>query len=199
MIEWLTGQGKIVAYLFVLACALLESVVPPFPSDLFVLLFAFLAGQGRFDVILIYLAAVAGSICGIMVLYTVGMSYGETVLRFLSRGSLARLVPVDMIARARVKFAQKGDWLLLLNRFLPGARAVIGFTAGLTRLKSGRVFYLSLASAAAWNLFLIIAGFYVGKTWDQASSFLRNYSISAVVIVVLLLMIITAVYFRKRK
>ncbi|HEX7321294.1 MAG TPA: DedA family protein [bacterium] len=199
MLEWLTGQGKIVAYLLLLACALLESLVPPFPSDIFVLLFAFLAGQGRFDVILIYLAAVTGSICGIMVLYTVGITHGEAVLRLLSKGVLARLVPVDMIARARAKFMQRGDWLLLLNRFLPGARAVIGFTAGLTRLKSGRVFYLSLASVAAWNLFLIIAGFYVGKTWDQASVFLRNYSIGAVVIIVIVLMIITYLYFRKRK
>jgi membrane protein DedA with SNARE-associated domain len=53
MLEWLNSQGKIVAYLFLLTCALLESLVPPFPSDIFVLLFAFLAGQGRFDLILI--------------------------------------------------------------------------------------------------------------------------------------------------
>jgi membrane protein DedA with SNARE-associated domain len=199
MLEWLTGQGKIIAYLFLLICALLESLVPPFPSDIFVLLLAFLAGQGKFDVILVYLSAVAGSICGIMVLYTVGIAHGEAVLKFLSRGALARLVPVDMIARARAKFMQRGNWLLLLNRFLPGARAVIGFTAGLVRLKSGRVFYLSLASVAAWNLFLIIAGFYVGKTWSQASSFLRNYSIGAIVIIVFILMAITAVYFRRKK
>jgi membrane protein DedA with SNARE-associated domain len=199
MFEWISMRGFLLVYVFLYFNALFESVCPPYPSDAFVLVFAFLAGQGHYDPYLIYAMTVAGSISGIMIIYYIGRKYGDAVLRFFSRSFLGRLFPVRMIEQAKRKFSQRGDLIVFLNRFLPGMRAPICFAAGIACIKALKVFIYSIMSVLIWNAFLVIAGFYVGATWDEASRFLRNYTIAAGCILVAILAVLTLLYFRKRR
>jgi membrane protein DedA with SNARE-associated domain len=199
MFEWISMRGFLLVYVFLYFNALFESVCPPYPSDAFVLVFAFLAGQGHYDPYLIYAMTVAGSISGIMIIYYIGRKYGDAVLRFFSRSFLGRLFPVRMIEQAKRKFSQRGDLIVFLNRFLPGMRAPICFAAGIACIKALKVFIYSIMSILIWNAFLVIAGFYVGATWDEASRFLRNYTIAAGCILVAILAVLTLLYFRKRR
>ena len=199
MFEWLSTRAPIMVYLFLFSSALFESIFPPYPSDAFVLVFAFIAGQGRFNPYLIYLLTVTGSICGIMILYYFGKSKGEALIKLSSRSFLGRIFPVSLVEKARQKFIQRGDLIILLNRFLPGMRAPICFAAGMAKIDSKKVFIYSLISVIIWNLFLVIVGFYVGSTWHEASAFLRNYNIIATLILLVILIIFAVVYFRKKK
>lgn len=198
VLEWITGRGLVLVYLFLFFNAMFESVFPPYPSDAFVLVFSFLAGQGHYDPYFLYLLTTAGGITGIMIIYYIGRKYGDSLLELFSRSFLGRLFPVHMIQRAKKKFSQRGDLIVLLNRFLPGMRAPICFAAGIVKIRSLKVFSYSLISVLVWNLFLIMVGFYVGATWDQASQFLRNYTIVAGLILIVILLLLTIVYFRKR-
>jgi membrane protein DedA with SNARE-associated domain len=199
MFEWISARGLVLVYIFLFFNSLFESVFPPYPSDAFVLVFAFLAGQGHYDPYMLYGLTAAGSISGIMIIYYVGRKYGDAVLEFFSRSFLGRLFPVRMIEKSKKKFNQRGDLIVLLNRFLPGMRAPICFAAGIVGIKVPKVFIYSLISVLIWNAFLVTVGFYVGATWDEASRFLRNYTIVAGLILIAMLILLTIFYFKKRR
>ena len=198
MLEWISSQSVILVYLFFFFNAMFESICPPYPSDLFVMVFAFLAGRGLYDPYALFCLTAFGSISGIMVIFYIGRKYGNRLLEFFARSFLGRLFPVRMIERAKRKFSERGDLIVLLNRFLPGMRAPICFAAGIVGIRRLKVFCYSLVSVLVWNIFLVIAGFYVGRTWDEASKFLRNYTIIAGLILIGILAVLTIIYFRKR-
>jgi membrane protein DedA with SNARE-associated domain len=199
MIEWLSSRAPGIVYLFLLFNACFESLFPPYPSDAFVLVFAFLAGQNHFNVFIIYACTVIGSSAGIMILYWIGKFKGNVLLAFLARSFLGKIFPTKMIEQAKKKFTQRGQIILLLNRFLPGMRAPICFAAGIVRIHDGIVFLYTLISVLLWNLFLVGAGFYVGSTWEEASAFLKRYNITITLLLVPLFIYYVILYFRKRQ
>ncbi|TET61752.1 MAG: DedA family protein [Candidatus Stahlbacteria bacterium] len=199
MFEWLSGREPILIYLFLFINSLFESLFPPYPSDAFVLVFAFLAGQGYFSPYLVYVFVIGGATCGIMILYYIGKNKGDVLIQFLTRSFLGKVFPVKMIEKAKKKFAKHGDLIVFLNRFLPGMRAPICFAAGVVKINSKKFFSYSFVSVLIWNLFLVMVGFYVGSTWDEASKFLKNYSIIVTLILIPLLIVFAIIYFRKRK
>ena len=199
MLEWLSAREPIIVFLFLFFSALFESIFPPYPSDAFVLVFAFIAGQGYFNPYLIYLFTVLGSISGIMLIYLIGKSKGDALIRLFSRSFLAKIFPAKLIDKAKQKFSKRGDLIILLNRFLPGMRAPICFTAGIVNIDGKKVFAYSLISVILWNVFLVMVGFYVGATWQEASKFLRDYNIIVTLIIILILVFFTIIYFRKRQ
>lgn len=197
MFEWISRQGIFLVYVFLLFNAIFESIFPPYPSDAFVLVFSFLAGRGHYDPYLVYSLTVIGSIIGFMFIYHVGKKYGDDLLAIISRSFLRRIFPLRLIARARRKFRERGDIILLLNRFLPGMRAPIGFAAGMSGVSRGKVFAFSAMSMLVWNAFLIMAGFYVGASWDEASLFLRNYMVAAGLILAAIVIVLIVVYYKR--
>lgn len=199
MFEWLAGRAPIFVYLFLVFNSCFESLFPPYPSDAFVLVFAFLAGQGYFNPYLLYLSAVIGALAGIMILYHVGKTRGDALIEFLTKTFLGRIFPLKMIEKAKTSFLKRGDLIVLLNRFLPGMRAPLCFAAGIVKINEKRFFWFSLISVLVWNFFLIMVGFYIGSTWHEAANFLRNYNIIVTLILIAFLAIFTIIYFRKRK
>lgn len=198
MFEWLSTQKPVLIYAFLFFNAFFESLFPPYPSDAFVLVFAFVAGQGSYNVYLVYFFTVTGSINGIMVLYYIGRSKGNALIQFLSKSFLNKIFPIKMIEKAKKKFIKRGTLVVFLNRFLPGMRAPICFAAGMVNINNKKVFLYSFISVLIWNLFLVMAGFYVGSTWNEASKFLRDYNIIVTVILIAILIVFTVIYFRKK-
>jgi membrane protein DedA with SNARE-associated domain len=198
MIDWIGRQSVFVIYAFLFLNALFESLFPPYPSDAFVLVFSFLAGRGYYSPYIVYLLTVVGSLAGIMLIYHIGKRHGDDLLAILSRSFIGRLFPVRLIERAKRKFCERGDLIVLLNRFVPGMRAPIIFAAGIVDIREHKVFYYSLISVLVWNAFLVTAGFYVGATWDEASRFLKNYTAIAAIVLMGILLVLTIGYFRKR-
>jgi membrane protein DedA with SNARE-associated domain len=199
MFEWLAGRAPILVYLFLFFNCCFESLFPPYPSDVFVLVFSFLAGQGHYNIYIMYPVIVIGALTGIMILYWTGEKKGDALLGVMARSFLGRLFPVNMIEKAKKEFTKRGDLLVLLNRFIPGMRAPLCFAAGMVKIDKKKFFWYSLASVLLWNLFLVIIGFYIGTTWTEAADFLRQYNIAVGIILVILLIIFTFIYLSKRK
>lgn len=198
MFEWFSAREPLVVYAFLLFNAFFESIFPPYPSDAFVLVFAFLAGQGFFNPYIVYACTVLGSIVGIMVLYWIGRRVGDSVVQIFSKSFFGRIIPVRLIEKAKRKLATRGDVIILLNRFLPGMRAPLCFAAGLARSNTKKFFIYGSMSVLMWNLFLVVAGFSVGATWREASYFLRNYNIIIASMFIVFLTIFIMMYVRKK-
>jgi membrane protein DedA with SNARE-associated domain len=199
MFEWLSSREPLLVYTFLVVNALFESLFPPYPSDAFVLVFAFLAGQGYYSPYVVFICTVVGSIAGIMIIYAIGRNRGNELVRFFSKSFFGKLFPLHLIERAKQKFTKRGDFIIILNRFLPGMRAPICFAAGLVKIESKIVFLYSFISVLIWNLFLVVVGFSVGASWQEASDFLKNYNIIVVCILIVMLIIFTLLFFTKRK
>lgn len=197
--DWLAVRDPVLVYAFLLFNACFESLFPPYPSDAFVLVFAFLAGQGNFNPFFVFVCTMVGSVAGMMILYSIGQRHGDMVIELISHTFLGRIFPVTMIERAKARLCQRGDMVSILNRFLPGMRAPLCFASGIVGLPGIKFFILSLVSVVLWNVFLVAAGFYVGSTWDEASAFLKEYSLIAYVILIALFAALTIIYFWKRR
>jgi len=184
--EWLTetflsliaDQNNPVALLILAGSAAVEYVFPPFPGDTITLLGAILITGYGWNAPLVFGAVMVGSVGGAMLAFKFGLLWAERRAR--KRGEGADPLILDELVH---KFRRYGAAYLVLNRFMPGLRALFFVAAGLARMKTLPVLIYSTVSAALWNLALIAVGALVGANLDSLKNIVRNYTIVAWIVV----------------
>lgn len=143
---------------------LLESVIPPIPSEFVLPAAGALIELGRLDGVLTWVSALLGSVLGALVLYGAGRAFGEERTR---RVLLAvPLVEVDDVDRADAWFARRGELAVFVGRLIPGVRSLVSLPAGAAGMPLGRFLVLTAAGSAIWNSVLIGAGILLGTQWQ---------------------------------
>ena len=143
---------------------LLESVIPPIPSEVVLPAAGALIELGRLNGALTWVWALLGSVLGALVLYGAGRAFGEERTR---RVLLAvPLVEVDDVDRADAWFARRGELAVFVGRLIPGVRSLISLPAGAAGMPLGRFVVLTAAGSAIWNSLLIGAGVLLGTQWQ---------------------------------
>ena len=143
---------------------LLESVIPPIPSEVVLPAAGALIELGRLNGALTWACALLGSVLGALVLYGAGRAFGEERTR---RVLLAvPLVEVDDVDRADAWFARRGELAVFVGRLIPGVRSLISLPAGAAGMPLGRFVVLTAAGSAIWNSLLIGAGVLLGTQWQ---------------------------------
>jgi membrane-associated protein len=142
-----------VLYPVLFASALLESLFPPWPSDVVTLYGAYMVGRGKASLALAFLAVVSGSLLGVMALFYLGRWKGRALFKQGRKVfSLERLQGVERL------FARHGLWILAVNRFLAGVRALIFLVSGVAAFPAGKVWGLAAVSVVLWNVLLFWLG-----------------------------------------
>ncbi|MEK7262991.1 MAG: DedA family protein [Bacteroidota bacterium] len=159
-------------YLIISFIAFIENVFPPFPSDGVVVFGGFLAGVGKVSYIVLLLTSTIGSTLGFMLAYHIGVKCSTAKISQLKN----KYIPVDALIKVGAWFSKYGYWLIIVNRFLAGTRAVVSFFAGLSGLPLLITTILSFFSALAWNALLLYGGLKLGKNWHQALDVMGRYS-----------------------
>ena len=154
--------------------AMTEYVIPPFPGDTVTLLGAVLVSAYDWNLLLVFLALMLGSVVGSALAYALGRRWSRTRL-VTGNPRLATLV---------ARFERHGIWLLAINRFLPGIRPLFFVAAGLAKMPTGLVLLVSALSAALWNALLMILGASVGKNLGAIESWFRTYTLIAWLVLV---------------
>jgi membrane protein DedA with SNARE-associated domain len=200
IIDYLLPKNDIFLYIFLFLSSIIENLFPPIPGDTITVFGAFLVGIGRLNYALVFLFTTAGSVVGFMILAILG--------RFISREFFIKrnykFFSAASIVSAEAWFERYGFWVVLANRFLPGIRSVVSLVSGITKLRLLHVFFLSLASAAIWNLLWIQVGFVLGNNWqtvrNKIAYIFAQYNIAAcIVIVVAAAGFIGYRFFKRRK
>lgn len=158
----------------------LESIIPPIPSEIVLAMAGYLSSQGRFNVVLIVLAATAGSLVGALVLYWLGAALGEERLkRWLDH---IPLVDRDDLEQADRWFERHGRWAVLIGRVVPVVRSLVSIPAGANRLPLGEFVLLTTLGSGVWNALIVGLGFALGSQWQQVDRYSSwfNYAIFAV-------------------
>ena len=177
---WVASVIDSLGALGVAVLVALESIIPPIPSEIVLAMAGYLSSQGRFNLVLIVLAATAGSLVGALVLYWLGAALGEERLkRWLDH---IPLVDRDDLEQADRWFERHGRWAVLIGRVVPVVRSLVSIPAGANRLPLGEFVLLTTLGSGVWNALIVGLGFALGSQWQQVDRYSSwfNYAIFAV-------------------
>ena len=183
-------------YVVVFAFAYIENIFPPSPSDSAIVVAGTVVGLGRIGFAETLLIATVGSTLGFMTTYKLGGWFGHKILE---QGKI-KFIPVESVKKVEVWFQKYGYWIIVVNRFLSGTRAVVSFFAGMSELNLVRTTALCFVSALAWNAILMAGGFALGKHWRRLGFYLATYSKIVTALLVLAAVIwLVRLYLKKRQ
>ncbi|MGY0004441.1 DedA family protein [Micromonospora sp. I033] len=177
----------------------LESIIPPIPSEIVLAMAGYLAAEGRFNVVLIVLAATAGSLLGALVLYWLGAALGEERLkRWLDH---IPLVDREDLEKADRWFERHGRWAVLIGRVVPVVRSLVSVPAGANRMPLGEFVLLTTLGSGVWNALIVGAGFALGTRWQEVDRYSHwfNYAIFAVFAVMIVTWVVKKVRRRRAR
>jgi membrane protein DedA with SNARE-associated domain len=129
------------------------------------MLFAgFKVADGRFTMLEIVIAGVAGNLAGSWIAYGVGY-FGR--IELLERhGKWFHITPKHL-AWADRWFERYGGSTVFFSRMVPVIRTFISLPAGVARMPFWRFTFLSTAGIIPWVLAFAILGKQVGANWDD--------------------------------
>ncbi len=174
----------------------IENIFPPSPSDVALVFIGTFVGLGVISFPVLAVLSTFGSVTGFLTMYWLGNRFG---LSLISSGKFPFLTK-SAIEKAEKVFIKLGNFTIVINRFLPGTRAVISFAAGVFKLPIYLTTILCTVSALAWNCILIYCGTILGDNWVTISSYLSVYSqISTVVVVTFIVGYLIYFFLKRRK
>jgi len=157
-------SGSNWSYLVVFAVALIDAFFPLVPSEATAISAGVVAGTGGLAVELVILCAALGAIAGDNVSFAVGRYFGERVERRFFSGEKAK----RRLQWARRTLDERGPYLIVVARFIPGGRTATTFTAGLVETFPWRRFLVFDAIAGAiWGSYTVLLGYFGGKTFEE--------------------------------
>ena len=157
-------SGSDWSYFVVFGIALLDAFVPIVPSEATAIAAGVVAGSGGLSVELCILAAAVGAIIGDNVSFGIGHFLGKRVERRFFSGEKAQ----KRLLWARKTLDERGGYLIVVARFIPGGRTATTFTAGLVETFPWRRFLAFDALAGAiWGSYTVLLGYFGGKTFEE--------------------------------
>ncbi len=195
LLGWVTDVIEKLGYAGVAGLIALENVFPPIPSEAILPLAGFLAGQGRFWLPAVIVAATVGSVIGALILYAIGSFLGERRVRWLivRYGRWFGLSEADL-NRAEAWFARHGVAVVFFGRLVPLVRSVVSIPAGINRMPLAQFVLYTAIGSALWNGALIGIGWVLGDRWEEVETY-----VGALKYVVLLAIAAAIVWFFARK
>jgi membrane protein DedA with SNARE-associated domain len=160
---------------------LLETVVPPIPSEVVLPLAGFLAETGRMSLVAAFGAATVGSVLGAGVLYQLGRWLGpDRSRRLLDRLPLVDTADVD---KAFGAFERHGRAAVLFGRLVPVVRSFVSVPAGVVRMPWPQFLVYTALGSAVWNGALIGAGVALGTQYELVEKYVGflDYALVAAV------------------
>ena len=135
-------------YIGIFVMMLFESTAVPIPAEIVLPPAAFWAAQGRFNVVLIVVAATFGSWVGSAISYYIAWRLGRPLVN--RYGKYVLLSPPKVV-KADDWFETYGAGGIFVARLLPGIRHVISIPAGLFRMNFRWFSLMTILGAGLFN------------------------------------------------
>jgi membrane protein DedA with SNARE-associated domain len=157
-------SGSSWSYLIVFLVAAIDAFFPLVPSEATAIAAGVVAGAGGLRVELVILAAALGALVGDNVTFAGGHFLGDRLKRRFFEGEKAS----KRLDWAHRMLEQRGPYLIVVARFIPGGRTVTMFTAGFVDAFPWRRFIVwDLLAAAIWGSYAVLLGYFGGKTFEE--------------------------------
>jgi membrane protein DedA with SNARE-associated domain len=157
-------SGSNWSYLIVFAIAAIDAFFPVVPSEATAIAAGVVAGTGGLHVELVILAAAAGALLGDNITFAGGHFLGARLDRRFFQGEKAK----KRVEWARKTLQERGPYLIVVARFIPGGRTVTMFTAGFVDGMPWRRFIVfDLIACAIWGSYTVLLGYFGGRTFEE--------------------------------
>lgn len=151
------------SYAVILGIAALDALMPVVPSETLAITGGVLAGLGELHLGTVIASAAVGAFVGDSCAYLLGRTIGPPARERLFRGRRARRV----LDWAEKQLGERGAYLILIARFVPGGRTATTFTAGMVRFRAAVFFPIAAVAAAAWAAYAVLLGYYGGRVFEE--------------------------------
>ncbi|HEV7957140.1 MAG TPA: DedA family protein [Marisediminicola sp.] len=139
---------------------LLETFLPPIPSEAILPVAGFLAYEGRMNAWWAWVAATAGALIGALLWYAIGAALGRSRARRLV--GRTPLLDVEDFDKAEAFFLRWGGAAVFFGRCVPLVRSFVSIPAGIARMHLGKFTLYTVAGSAVWNGIWVGLGFAFG-------------------------------------
>jgi membrane-associated protein len=147
-------------YLFLVSA--LDVLVPVVPSETSVIAAGVLAAHGDLIILLVIALAAAGAVVGDNASYWIGRKAGPWVVRRFFSGD--RKKRVDW---AETQVRERGPYLIVVGRFIPGGRTLITLSCGLLEMPWRKFIAFDVAAGLVWATYAALLGYIGGKAFED--------------------------------
>ncbi len=161
LLDLISGSGWTYGFLFLFAA--LDAVLPIVPAETAVVTAGVLAANGKLSLELIILSAAVGAIVGDNIGYLLGRTLEPWVKRHLFSGDRQRRL--DWAEQA---LRERGGYLIIIARFIPGGRTVTTVGAGVLHYPWPRFFAFDFLAGFLWGTYAALIGYFGGKAFEDS-------------------------------
>jgi membrane-associated protein len=155
-------SGSPWTYAFLFGVAALDVVFPLVPSETSVILAGVIASTGDLILFAVILVAAGGAILGDNTAYAIGRTVGDRLVARFFAGE----------RRKRIDWAEKqvderGGYLILVGRFIPGGRTAVTLACGLLEMRWRRFISFDVAAGLMWASYAALLGYFGGRAFEE--------------------------------
>ncbi len=159
------------------------------PGETAAVLAGVLAYYGRINLVVAFVAVIAGAIIGDSIGYAVGRRWG---LRLLE-GPLSRFIKPQHVARGQAAVRRRGGWAVLVGRFAAALRALIPGFAGMAKLPYRQFLLFNAIGGMLWGAAYVLLGYVAGASWRTAAHTVGTAGLIAVGVLVVAIVVVVLV------
>jgi membrane-associated protein len=160
--EWVSGAWW--SYFAIFGIAVVDAFFPLVPSETLVVIGGNLAGSGDLYLVLVILAGATGAVIGDNISYGIGTLVGERTIKRWFRTEKAH----RRLEWAERTLDERGAYIILIARFIPGGRTAVTFSAGYVHTLPWRRFIVyDMVAGVLWATYAASLGYFFGKTFED--------------------------------
>ena len=157
------AMGSPWVYLALCAFAAIDAFFPAIPSESLVISAGVFAATGEPNLFAVIAVAALGAFAGDHVSYMIGHTAGERVLRKAKPGSRKAAA----LERGGKLLADRGGTILIVCRYIPGARTAITLSAGALRYPLRSFSFFDGIAALSWGTYSALVGYIGGAAFEE--------------------------------
>jgi membrane protein DedA with SNARE-associated domain len=162
LIDLLTGS--LWTYPLLLGICAGDALIPAFPSETAVIVCGIQAARGQLSLGWVIAFAAVGAFSGDNASYAVGRWLGTPAVKRFFSGEVAQ----GRLDWAKNFLKERGSYVLIVARFIPGGRTATTFTAGLVHLRwTTRFAPYIFAAAILWSVYAALLGYLGGRVFKD--------------------------------
>ena len=166
LIDLLTGSLWTYPLLFGICAG--DALIPAFPSETAVIVCGIQAARGELALEWVIFWAAAGAFAGDNASYAVGRWLGTPAVKRFFSGEVAQ----GRLDWASKFLKERGGYVLIVARFIPGGRTAATLTSGLVHLRwSTRFAPYIFVAAVLWSVYAALLGYLGGRLFEDRPIF----------------------------
>lgn len=142
--------------------AMLDAVFPLVPSETALVTASALAATGDLNLFALIAVGATGAIIGDNIAYFIGRQFEGVVHRRLFKGEKKR-----HLERAERALLERGGYLIVIARFIPGGRMAVMLAAGVIHFPWPRFFAFDAVACTLWATYSGVIGYVGGSVFED--------------------------------